>query len=552
MKADWISRICDRIEQHVRRTKGENAQVNCLSGISPSGPIHLGNLREIMTVHLVTEELIARGWNAVHTHIWDDFDRLRKVPSGIDPAFATYIGQPLSDIPDPFGEYPSYADRYMSQFIKGLEELQIFPRYIRQSVSYREGRYTEQIQEAMVRRREIFDILAEYQTAVKETAEERLARRETYYPFRVYCEHCRRDSTQITSYAEDTGYITYECQHCQYQGGLNLNEKVEGKLVWKVDWPMRWSFLQADFEPAGEDHSAPGSSFTVGQRIVQEIYSAQPPQYASYAFVGMDGRTKISSSAGTSATVASALEILEPSILRWIYARRANNQSFTIDFGQGLLRLYDEWDALVKQVKEGKASEQNLKAYERATRTSHGEVRHTPKPVPFSLLTSVVDVTQGTDEQITRIVRQSLKEPVEIESPEELEPRLTYALNWVNNYLPDDERTAIRSTFDSNTYDQFSESQCRELQMLNEKLDLYWSLPGLTELMYSIPKLARNLPPDAAPNEELKQGQRAFFVAIYTLICGKDTGPRIPTLLLSLGKEKAKALLSPESTLVSR
>ena len=54
----------------------------------------------------------------------------------------------------------------------------------------------------------------------------------------------------------------------------------------------------------------------------------------------------------------------------------------------------------------------------------------------------------------------------------------------------------------------------------------------------------RGLPLDVQPDDELKQAQRSFFVALYRLICGADTGPRIPTLLLSLGKEKVKALLA--------
>jgi lysyl-tRNA synthetase class 1 len=65
--------------------------------------------------------------------------------------------------------------------------------------------------------------------------------------------------------------------------------------------------------------------------------------------------------------------------------------------------------------------------------------------------------------------------------------------------------------------------------------------------MYRIPKVVRGLPVDTAPNDELKRAQRTFFIAIYTLICGSDTGPRIPTLLLSIGKERATKLLSPAS-----
>ncbi|HEX4208379.1 MAG TPA: lysine--tRNA ligase [Ktedonobacteraceae bacterium] len=549
MSGDWVTKICDRVEQHVNHTKSENAQVICVSGISPSGPIHLGNLREIMTVHFVVEALRARGRAAEHIHIWDDYDRLRKVPVGVDPAFAAYIGQPLSDIPDPFGEYASYGARYIEQCSSSLGAIQVFPRYIRQSVAYREGRYTEQIKQAMARRREIFDILAAHQTALQETPAERAARRAAYYPFRIYCEQCHRDTTSIHTYEQTNASLTYSCQTCHYHGGFSLHEKVEGKLVWKIDWPMRWSVLQADFEPAGEDHSAPTSSFSVGKRIVRDVYGATAPQYVGYAFVGMDGRTKISSSAGTGATIGAGLEIVEPAILRWIYARRANNQAIMLDFGQGLLRLYDEWDALVRQVRSGKASPANVQAYERATHTTRGEVPYTPRPAPFSLLASVGDVTQGNVEQITRIVAQLSDQPASTSGVVDLEPRLTCALNWVRNYLPEDERTTIRDAFSTDVYTQLSETQHRELSLLVERLDSCWNLNALTELVYTVPKLALGLPVDASPDEALKQAQRAFFVAIYRLICGQETGPRIPTLLLSLGLARVKALLSPDGQL---
>ncbi len=542
MKKDWVSQICDRIELQVRKTKGSDATIICASGISPSGPIHLGNLREVMTVHLVVEELLSRGWQVEHLHFWDDFDRLRKIPAGVSSSFEAYIGCPISDIPDPSGEYESYAARYISDFARGLERLGIYPRFIRQSVAYRSGKYTQQIKEAITHRHEIFDILAQFQTlqAQKETVSER---RNVYYPFRVYCENCHKDTTTITHYDEATATIAYVCQFCQYEGAFSLDEKVEGKLVWKVDWPMRWSVERVDFEPAGEDHSSPGSSFTVGQKIVQAIYHSVPPQYASYAFVGMDGRSKISSSAGTTATLSSALDIIEPCILRWLYVRRTNNQGFNVDYGQGLLRLYDEWDGLVRLVKEGKASEVNQKIYERAVHTSHGSVQQTPQPVQFSLLTSVLDVTQCNVAQTLRIVAQYSRKNV---AAEPLQPRLNCAINWVTNYLPEDERTHIRSAFDEEAYAQLSAADREGIQLLVRELDAAWNLDALTELVYRIPKIVRGLPADMAPNEELKQAQRTFFIALYTLICGKDTGPRIPTLLLSLGKEKVKELLAPE------
>ncbi|HLZ62277.1 MAG TPA: lysine--tRNA ligase [Ktedonosporobacter sp.] len=540
---DWVIKIANQVEAHVRRTKGEGATIVCASGISPSGPIHLGNLREVMTVHLVSEELRHRGWQVDHLHSWDDFDRLRKVPAGVSPDFQQYIGAPLAEIPDPFGEYDSYATRYITDFTQALEQLGVRPRYIRQSRAYRAGQYVEQIKRAMARRLEIFDILAEYQTLRADTVAER---RSEYYPFRVYCQHCHRDTTRITSYDEATARIDYTCDSCEYSGSFSLDERVEGKLVWKVDWPMRWSYERVDFEPAGEDHAAPGSSFVVGQRIVQGIYEAPAPQFARYAFVGMEGRTKISSSVGTTATVSSALTIIEPCILRWLYARRSNSQAFNIDYGQGLLRLYDEWDALERQIVAGKASETNQLAYNRSIKTTAGLVERTPLTAPFSLLTSVIDVTQGNMEQTLRIISQHLANGY---SPEMLrgllEPRLTCAMNWVTNYQPEDERTTIRDSFDAIAYEQFGEQERAGIRLLVERLDDAWSLEALTRLLYDIPKLVRGLPLDTQPDNALKQAQRSFFIALYTLLCGRDTGPRLPTLLLSLGRERVKCLLAP-------
>ena len=66
--------------------------------------MHLGNLREFLTVHFVGDELRRRGVPVRHLHVWDDFDRFRKVPAGVDPSWSEHLGRPLSAVPDPFGD----------------------------------------------------------------------------------------------------------------------------------------------------------------------------------------------------------------------------------------------------------------------------------------------------------------------------------------------------------------------------------------------------------------------------------------------------------------
>lgn len=535
----------------MRVNKGASPQIICASGISPSGPIHLGNLREIITVHLVTEELRRRGQDAEHIHSWDDFDRLRKVPVGMPEGFEQFIGMPISAIPDPFGEYESYALRYIREFEQSISSLGIRPRYIRQSIAYPRGDYRDLIKTAMEKRFLIFDILAKYQTPGRhEKSLEQ--RRSEYYPFKVYCEVCGKDITEVTKYEQPSAMIFYTCLHCGHQGVFSLNEKISGKLVWKVDWPMRWNYEEVDFEPGGEDHSAPGSSYTVGKQIVQDIYGGVPPYFVGYAFVGLSGRSKISSSAGTSATPKAALDILEPCILRWLYVRRNVGQKFDINFGQEVLRLYDEWDAFASRVISGKADEAERLTYVRCTQTTQGEVGKSKLSVPFRILSSASDITQGSVEQIIRIVSDHLDNPPPPENLRQfIEPRLTCAINWAMNYLPEDERTQIKPQHDTRTYDSLSDTHKLGIKILLEKLDEDWSLKGLTTLIYGVPKLLLGLSISAPPNDQIRLVQRGFFISLYQLLCGSDTGPRLPTLFLSLGQERVRSLLTPHDEPVS-
>src|SRR6266536_6627684 len=148
----WTEQVADRVEQQVRRHKGAGATIVCASGVSPSGPIHLGNLREVMTVHFVAEEIKSRGLDAVHVHSWDDYDRFRKVPAGLDEGLAEHVGKPLSAVPDPYGDYDSYGSHFIAEFTDALNRMGVQMLEVRQSEQYPRGTYNAAIRHAMERR----------------------------------------------------------------------------------------------------------------------------------------------------------------------------------------------------------------------------------------------------------------------------------------------------------------------------------------------------------------------------------------------------------------
>jgi len=541
---DWVARTAGEVRAEAeRRHPGETP--TCASGISPSGPVHLGNLRELMTPHLVADEVKKQGAPCRHILSWDDYDRLRRVPAGFDPSFAEHIGRPLSAVPDPCGEHPSWAEHFKEPLRESLARLGVLVTEISQTEMYTSGAYTEQIILAMRRRADIGEVLARYQTrrsAEPDDDEPRNAKGE-YFPFKPYCASCGRDDTTVTGFDDATTAITYSCACGASFGPLPIAE-VAGKLVWKVDWPMRWAYERVTFEPAGVDHSSPGSSFTVGGHLVEEIFGGEMPLHFGYAFVGTaGGSSKMSSSAGRAPTPADALEILEAPLVRWLYARRRPEQSFTIAFTDEVGRVYDEWDALTRKVADGTAEPASVAAYGRASATAEGPLPVTPRPVQFRTLASVADITAGDETQILRIVRDlTAGDPVA--TLDEVRPRLDRAEAWVAGYMDPAARTVVRPEPDLDRLADLTDPERAEIKILTERMGDYWSLPALTTLLYGIPKLQRGLPLDAPPTPEIKAAQREWFVLLYELLLGKDTGPRLPTLLLALGQDRIRYLLA--------
>jgi lysyl-tRNA synthetase class 1 len=536
-ETDWVSRFADEvIAEAERRAPGK--PIVCASGLSPSGPIHLGNLREVLTPHLVADEIRRRGHEVVHLLSWDDFDRFRKVPVGVDPSWAEHIGKPLTSVPAPPGStYPNWAEHFKAPMVAALAELGVEYRPVSQTEMYTSGVYREQILLAVRERARIDAVLARYRTKDNPASED-----DEYFPYKPYCSVCDRDLTTVTAYDDETTALDYVCA-CGHTEQVLLSEHTRGKLVWKVDWPMRWAFEGVVFEPSGVDHTSPGSSFVVGGQIVREVFGGKQPIGPMYAFVGITGMAKMSSSKGGVPTPADALEIMEAPLVRWLYARRKPNQSFKIAFDQEVQRTYDEWDALERKIADGTAAATDVAAHSRAVRTAAGPLPSTLKPIAYRTLASIVDITTGDPEQTLRILRD-LDPERPISSLDETRPRLDRAQRWITTQVPAEQRTRVREEPDAELLASLDEEQRESLRLLVAGLDDHWSLDGLTTLVYGVPKVRAGLAPDAKPTPELKVAQRAFFALLYRLLVGVETGPRLPTLLLAVGADRVRKLLS--------
>jgi lysyl-tRNA synthetase class 1 len=540
---DWVARAADEVHaEGERRHPGEAP--TCASGISPSGPVHLGNLRELMVPHLVADEVRRHGAPCRHILSWDDYDRLRRVPRGFPDSFAEHIGRPLTAVPDPCGGHESWAEHFKEPLRDALARLGVRVTEISQTQMYTSGAYTAQIVTAMRRRADIDAVLNRYRTKrAADPDDDNPRTAAAYYPFRPYCASCGRDDTTVTAFDDVTTEISYTCACGAHEGPTPIAQ-VAGKLAWKVDWPMRWAYERVTFEPAGVDHSTPGSSFTVGGELVSEIFGGEMPLHFGYSFVGTSGSAKMSSSAGGAPTPADALEIFEAPLLRWLYARRRPEQAITLAFNHEVGRVYDEWDALTRRVAAGEADAASAAVYARSAGTSDRLLPATPRPMSFSTLASVTDITVGDEAQILRILRDlTTEDPVR--SLDEVRPRLDCAQAWIADYAEPADRTEVRSEPDHSRLAALTDSERDALKLLTDGMGADWSRDGVTTLLYGIPKLQLGLPITAKPTPALKVLQRTWFKLLYQLLIGKDTGPRLPTLLLALGQDRVRSLLTP-------
>ncbi len=502
---EWASEVAEQI---IKANPDKDIYTTA-AGISPSGVVHFGNFRDIVTSHLVREALIKKGKNARLIFSWDNFDRFRKVPTGVPESFQEHIGKPLSKIPDPFGELSSYAERFQIPFVDAMGKLGIEIEYRDQTNLYKSGIYDEAIFHTLKERHAIADILLSLMTekAKGEKGIDVIAYRENYYPISVYSRFTGKDSTKILNF-DGNSNITYLCAETGKEDTVDLKEERIAKLAWKPDWAMRWKHEHVHFEPGGHDHASPGGSYDTSSIISKKTFDYVSPIFVEYKFVGIQGLgSKMSGSKGGAVSPLELLDIYEPDLLKWLYFRKSPNQSFELAFNSDIYRQYDEYDM------------------------EHPEANS----IPFRRAVGFGQLVQWDAKKL-----QTILEAMELSySLESIRHRLLLAQNWLNKYNPE-EMINLNSEINSEFITTLSDEQKSQVGNLYTQLKNCESstISELEIITYSIPKS-----PELS-EADLKKAQRAFFKTIYNLLIGQDRGPRLGTFLWAADRKRILDLLN--------
>ena len=522
--AHWAFEIAEKI---IEKNPNKEEYI-CAAGISPSGSVHIGNFRDIATSYFVVKALRAMGKKAKLLFSWDDFDRLRKVPVNVQKiteGFEENIGRPYTMIKNPYDDgAESYGKHFEIEFENALKELEVWPDIVRyQTEKYTAGEYREYIKLALAKRKEIYDILMSFKT--QDANEED---RENYYPITIYCEHTLHDNTKVVSYNEATGDLEFYCEDCKEIHKINVNTYNKIKLVWKVDWPMRWLVEGVDFEPGGIDHASQGGSFEVATVVAKEIFGYTAPVFQGYGWLGIRGLGSMHSSSGMNITPATVLEVFEPEIVRWLFAKYRPEDSFDIAFDDVTIRLYSEFDKLLKNYKEGNVQEVEKQTIDMVLENAMAEKEKTA----FGILSSVAPIVNYQPELLKKALGRA-----GVEFEENSLTRLSKAKNWIENYNPDKNYKLI-AEFNKEYFDTLSAEEKQVLSQIAEYVrNNEFTEKDIQNFIYSVIN-----DPNASKKENVER-QKLNFKNLYNMLFKRDDGPRLYLYLSAVEKEKYLHLL---------
>ncbi|WGK68561.1 lysine--tRNA ligase [Candidatus Haliotispira prima] len=493
----------------------------CASGVTPSGTIHIGNFREIISVELVFRALKDIGAPARFIYSWDDYDVFRKVPDNMPQKewLGQFLRQSITRVPDVVGNASSYAKANEEELEAVLPRLGIEPEYLYQAQKYQASEYAEGIRKALKHRDIIRRQLDEHRS--RPLADD-------WWPVSFFCGNCHRDETFCTGWDGDW-MVGYSCKHCGHAEQLDLRRTGLVKLPWRIDWPMRWACERVDFEPAGKDHHSEGGSFTTAGKICKAVYGSEAPITFQYDFVRIKGLGgKISSSSGEVLSLKDVLKIYPPEMVRFLFAGTRPNSEFAISFDLDVLKIYDDFarceQAYYEAPKDGKTAKKQAKLKRIYELSQVGKpAEQQPFSMPLRHLCNLLQIYGGVDAKALTAVREFLRQegtPVPEHSDRRFRTWTECAWNWVQEYAPEDFCFRLREPGEAPAPDfPAGKEFLAFLPRLREYLRQQFSAGDLDR------KALSNGFYDLMKEAGLDSGE--VFPQVYRLLIGRDNGPRL-------------------------
>ena len=318
----WPFQEARRLAQRFDGQTPEKGFVLFETGYGPSGLPHIGTFGEVVRTSMVRQAFSHLSDLPTKLFIFsDDMDGLRKVPDTIpnQEMMHAHLGQPLTRIPDPFGQYESFGHHNNAQLRRFLDFFGFDYEFQSATDWYQSGRFDSVVMKILNHYDKVINVILP--TLGPE-------RRATYSPFLPLCPETGKVlQVEVIETRPGDGTIIY-----RHPSGRQIETPVGGgrcKLQWKVDWAMRWLALGVDYEMSGKDLT---DSVRLSGRIAK-ILGGSPPNGFTYELFLDENGEKISKSKGNGLSVEDWLHYApQESLALFMYhaPRRAKRLYFDV------------------------------------------------------------------------------------------------------------------------------------------------------------------------------------------------------------------------------
>jgi lysyl-tRNA synthetase class 1 len=490
---------------------------------SLSGVLHIGRLSDTIRGESAYRALKDAKIKAKLIWVAEDMDPLRKVPKNVPKDFEKYIGMAVTDVPDPDGNYKSYADRFKSEYFEVLDEF-VTTKMEKFSMreEYKKGKFNKYIKKILERAEEIREIQNKYRT-------NKLSK--GFVPWIPICDNCGKIVTTKVKEISN-GVVKYQCKDYDFESttakgcghkGENDPLKGNGKLLWKSEWAAQWTHWKVIAEGAGKEYQVPNSAFWINAEIVERVLSFPMPEPIFYEHLMIDGE-KMSASLGNVVYPKDWLEIGPAELLKFFYNKRLmKTRSFS---WKNLSKLYDDYDThmnvyLGKIKLDNKKEEQHMK---RLFDISHGKGIQ-PVNISFSHATMIAQIGPTEEDMIRSMEKTGHYDK---KTHDIIFERINKAKAWLDKYAPDDVKFTVQEDVPKGL--ELSNKEKKALHLVVEALKKKkWNEKTLFEEFYNICK-------------KINIKNIEFFRAAYNVLLNKDRGPKLAPFILALGKERVVEL----------
>lgn len=501
--AYWVDIICNDLEDNF-----PNDELIISSGISPSGPYHLGHAREVLTAEAIVRGMKLRGRSIRHIHFVDCFDALRKRYPYLPAEYEKHAGKPLFLVPAPDGKSESYAKQYFNQYLEATKQLGIEMEVIWAPDEYKNAKFANIIRESIIKKDQIASVIAEVSGRELEP---------DWLPIQILDQSNNSLRTaKFVEFDEDKGLVTYiGSDNRSYIADI---AKGQVKLDWRVDWPARWKIWGNQVEGFGRDHATKGGSYDTGKAIIEKVFKAKAPYPIPYENINLKGDTKkMSSSLGNLVTISDVLKIIPTEILRYFTFKSKPERQLFFDPTIGLYNLIDEYAKTESDYSAGNEPE-----FKEALLISQLQGKaHSISTIPFSHLVSSYQAASFDINETFKILKRSGYQKQLQNQKSVIINELGYVKNWLDSYAPDSVKFVISKDTSHISLNKVEKEFITKLISNIKKQEFKADL--LHQSIYDT-------------SLDCKIEPKTAFSLIYKLFINKEYGPRAGYFLESLGK----------------